>query len=72
MATVLLCQMMKIAQKRGVAKMLDYVRRDNQAMLHIFENYDFVRQPYDLLEKVVICRTLESTDQNSELICEEE
>ena len=38
MATVLLCQMMKIAQKRGVAKMLAYVRRDNQAMLHIFEN----------------------------------
>ena len=29
MATVLLCQMMKIAQKRGVAKMLAYVRRDN-------------------------------------------
>tara|TARA_Y100001978_G_scaffold146664_1_gene131632 strand:- start:200 stop:502 length:303 start_codon:yes stop_codon:yes gene_type:complete len=29
MATVMLCQMMKIAQKRGVAKMLAYVRRDN-------------------------------------------
>ena len=72
MATVLLCQMMKIAQKRGVAKMLAYVRRDNQAMLHIFENYDFVRQPSDSLEEVVLCRTLESADQNSELICEEE
>ena len=72
MATVLLCQMIKIAQKRGVAKMLAYVRRDNQAILHIFENYDFVRQPSDSLEEVVLCRTLESTDQNSELICEEE
>ena len=72
MATVLLCQMMKIAQKRGVAKMLAYVRRDNQAMLHIFENYDFVRQPSDSLEEVGLCRILESTDQNSELICEEE
>ena len=45
MAIILLCQMMNIAQKRGVAKMLAYVRRDNVAMLHIFENYDFVRQP---------------------------
>ena len=63
MATVLLCQMMKIAQKRGVAKMLAYVRRDNQAMLHIFENYDFVLQPSDSLEEVVLCRTLESADQ---------
>ena len=72
MATVLLCQMMKIAQKRGVAKMLAYVRRDNHAMLHIFENYDFFRQPSDLLEEVVLWRILESTDQNSELICEEE
>ena len=72
MATVLLCQMMKIAQKRGVAKMLAYVRRDNQAMLHIFENYDFVRQPSDSLEEVVLCRILDSTDQNSELFCEEE
>ena len=52
--------------------MLAYVRRDNQAMLHIFENYDFVRQPSDSLEEVVLCRTLESADQNSELICEEE
>ena len=68
----LLCQMMKIAQKRGVAKMLAYVRRDNQTMLHIFENYDFFRQPSDSLEEVVLWRTLESTDQNSELICEEE
>ena len=72
MANVLLCQMMKIAQKRGVAKMLAYVRRDNQAMLHIFENYDFVRQPSGSLEEVVLCRILESTDQNSELMCEEE
>ena len=48
--------------------MLAYVRRDNQAMLHIFENYDFVRQPSDSLEEVVLCRTLESTDQNPELI----
>ena len=49
--------------------MLAYVRRDNQAMLHIFENYDFVRQPSDSLEEVVLCRTLESTDQNPELNC---
>ena len=48
--------------------MLAYVRRDNQAMLHIFENFDFVRQPSDSLEEVVLCRILESTDQNLELI----
>ncbi len=72
MATILLCQMMKIAQKRGVAKIPAYVRRDNQAMLHIFENYDFVRQPFDSLEEIVLCRSLESTDQNSKLICEKE
>ena len=50
--------------------MLAYVRRDNQAMLHIFANYEFVRQPSDSLEEVVLCRILESTDQNSDLICE--
>ena len=60
-ATVLLCQMMKIAQKRRLVKMLAYVRRDNQAMLHIFENYDFVRQPSDSLEEVVLWRILKST-----------
>ena len=52
--------------------MLAYVRRDNKAMPHIFENYDFVRQPSDSLEEVVLWRILESTDQNSELVCEEE
>jgi len=41
-------------------------------MLHIFENYDFVRQPSESLEEVVLGSTLESADQNSELICEEE
>ena len=60
MATVLLCQMMKIAQKRGVAKMLAYVRRDNHAMLHIFENYDFVRQPSDSLEEVFSAASLKA------------
>ena len=52
--------------------MLAYVRRDNQAMLHIFENYDFVRQPSDLLEEVVLCRIHENTEHNPEFICEEE
>ena len=71
MATVLLCQMMQIAQKRGVGKMLAYVRRDNRAMLHIFENYEFIRQASDSTDEVVLCRMIEPDPQDPEPICED-
>ena len=61
-------QMMKITQKRGVAKMRAYVRHDNQGMLHIFRNHDFINRPSDSPEEVILWRILESCNQNHKTI----
>ena len=70
-ATVLLCQMMQNAQKRGVGKMLVYVRRDNRAMFHIFENYEFIRQASYSTDEVLLCIMIEPDPQDPEPICED-
>ena len=51
--------------------MLAYVRRDNRAMLHIFENYEFIRQASDFTDEVVLCRMIEPDPQDPVPICED-
>mgnify|MGYP000424554497 CR=1 FL=1 len=43
MATTLLLQIIKIAKKRGLSKLIACVRRDNAPMLKVFENTGFIR-----------------------------
>ncbi|WP_206484093.1 bifunctional acetyl-CoA hydrolase/transferase family protein/GNAT family N-acetyltransferase [Thalassotalea sp. G2M2-11] len=58
MATTLLLQMIKIARKRQVAKLVACVRRDNAPMLKVFENAGFVRAYSEELDEVALTLTL--------------
>ncbi len=67
MATTLLLQMIKIAKKRNLAKLVACVRRDNSPMLKVFENAGFVRGYSEELDEVALTLTLtEIADDNEE------
>ncbi len=71
MAKALLGQMIEVAQKRGIGEMLAYVRRDNLAMLHIFENYNFIRGVADSPDEVVLTIKLASATVESQPVSDE-
>jgi len=52
MAKALLSEMAKIALQRGIRKMFACVRRDNKAMLKVFEHAGFVRLAGDELDEL--------------------
>lgn len=62
MATTLLLQMIKIAKKRGLDKLLACVRRDNAPMLKVFENAGFIRGYSEDYDEVAL--TLNLLEQN--------
>ncbi len=52
MARTLLAEMIKIAKKRKLTKLLACVRRDNAPMLKVFEKAGFIRKPSDDFDEV--------------------
>ena len=54
MATSLLKEMIQIAQKRDIDKMVATVRRDNKPMLAVFEHNGFVRKTSDDLGEIYL------------------
>ena len=65
MARTLLREMIAIAKKRGLDKLLACVRRDNAPMLKVFEKSGFIRKPSDDFDEVSLELPL-STDENIE------
>lgn len=65
MATTLLLQMIKIAKKRKLSSLIACVRRDNAAMLKVFENVGFVRGYSEDFDEVSLSLTLEETVTNA-------
>ncbi|MDO6447491.1 GNAT family N-acetyltransferase [Colwellia sp. 1_MG-2023] len=66
MATTLLLQIIKIAKKRGLAKLLACVRRDNAPMLKVFENTGFIRGYSEDFDEVALTFDLLDTDKANE------
>ncbi|GAA6206221.1 GNAT family N-acetyltransferase [Thalassotalea sp. SU-HH00458] len=66
MATTLLLQIIKIAKKRGLAKLLACVRRDNAPMLKVFENTGFIRGYSEDFDEVALTFDLLETNKNKE------
>jgi acyl-CoA hydrolase/RimJ/RimL family protein N-acetyltransferase len=60
MAKTLLNEMIKIANKRGLAKLLACVRRDNAPMLKVFEKAGFIRQPSEDFDEISLELTLDN------------
>ncbi|GLX76943.1 hypothetical protein tinsulaeT_02830 [Thalassotalea insulae] len=58
MATTLLLQIIKIARKRNLSKLIACVRRDNAPMLKVFENAGFIRGYSDDFDEVSLSLTL--------------
>ena len=54
MAKSLLNEMIAIAKQRMLSKMIAYVRRDNKAMIKVFEHHGFERKPSDDNHEVVL------------------
>lgn len=52
MATTLLAEIIAIATKRALKKLIACVRRDNASMLKVFENAGFIRQESDEIDDV--------------------
>jgi len=59
MASTLLLQIIKIAKKRGLSKLIACVRRDNAAMLKVFENTGFIRGYSEELDELALTLTFE-------------
>jgi acyl-CoA hydrolase/GNAT superfamily N-acetyltransferase len=66
-ATTLLLQMIKIARKRGLAKLLACVRRDNAPMLKVFENTGFIRGYSEDYDEVALTLNLLNNEKNKTL-----
>lgn len=62
MATTLLLQMIKIARKRGLSKLIACVRRDNLPMLKVFENVGFTRGYSEDFDEISLSFDLTPTD----------
>ncbi len=58
MATTLLTEIMTIASKRAVNKLVACVRRDNAPMLAVFEHAGFLRLPSEELDEISLELTL--------------
>ena len=54
MAKTLLLEMCAIAKQRGISKMVACVRRDNKAMLKIFEYGGFAQKPSEELGEITM------------------
>ena len=65
-ATTLLAEMIKIAKKRKLKSLVACVRRDNAAMLKVFENSGFVRGYSEDFDEVDLSLTLAPTNEADE------
>lgn len=65
MATTLLLQIIKIAKKRGLEKLIACVRRDNAPMLKVFENAGFIRGFSEEFDEVALTLPLSGDTQHS-------
>ncbi|MCO4798779.1 MAG: GNAT family N-acetyltransferase [Colwelliaceae bacterium] len=60
-ATTLLLQMIKIAKKRGLDKLVACVRRDNAPMLKVFENSGFIRGYSEDFDEIALTLNLKES-----------
>jgi len=65
MARTLLAELIKVAKKRKLTRLLACVRRDNAPMLKVFENAGFVRQPTDDYDEISLELPLTNEPNNS-------
>ncbi|MFD1621530.1 GNAT family N-acetyltransferase [Thalassotalea marina] len=66
MATTLLLQMIKIAKKRNLSKLLACVRRDNAPMLKVFENAGFVKGYSEDFDEISLSLNIEEQPEEQE------
>ncbi len=66
-ATTLLGEMIKIAKKRKIKALVACVRRDNAAMLKVFESAGFIRGYSEDFDEVDLSLPLDLTDEACEL-----